>query len=93
MAKPATNHKPASDPKPQGNPSASKPLDAYLVETFPDRQTGEEKRKYHQIGNVVPHRTGEGMTLYITPGMSVHGEIVIFPRKDKERGADDSAGN
>jgi hypothetical protein len=81
MAKPA----PAPSRAPQNGPAAV-PQDAFIVETYPDKATGEEKKKYHQVGTVFAHRTGEGQTLIITPGMSVSGEIVIFPRKPRDAG-------
>jgi len=69
----------------QGGPTAT-PQDAFIVETYTDKGTGEEKKKYHQVGTVFAHRTGEGQTLVVTPGLSVSGEIVIFPRKPREAG-------
>ena len=64
----------------------SAPQDAYIVENYSDKVTGEEKSKYHMVGSVISHKKGGGNTLYITPGMSISGEIVIFPRR--ERAAD-----
>ncbi len=63
---------------------AEKPHDAFVVETYVDKPTGEEKKRYHQIGTVWKHKSGEGQTLQIIPGVSVSGDIVIFPRKDKK---------
>jgi len=70
-----------SSPAPAAPATAGNIRDAFVVETYKDKQSGEEKSKYHQVGNVVAHKKGEGQTLYLIPGISVSGEIVIFPRK------------
>jgi hypothetical protein len=72
--------KPASSEAPTND---AKPLDAFLVNTYTDKQTNTEKKAYRQCGSLVPHKKGGGFTLHVYEGMAVFGEIAIFPRTDK----------
>jgi hypothetical protein len=36
------------------------------------------------VGVAFPHDKGEGFNLKITPGLSISGELVVFPPKENE---------
>jgi hypothetical protein len=47
---------------------------------------GETKNNYTKVGVVFPHEKGGGFTINITKGISVSGELVVFPPKAKTDG-------
>lgn len=59
----------------------SKHLNVFVQETFNDN--GTEKSSYTKVGVAFPHTKGEGFNVKITPGISVSGNLVIFPPKDE----------
>lgn len=61
-------------------------LDAFIVEKYDSK--GQEKRKWHEVGTAFPSKSGKGYNLYITPGLSVSGQIVIVPRSERKNGDD-----
>lgn len=62
----------------------TKYLNVFVQETF--EAHGEEKSSYTKVGVAFPHNKGEGINVKITPGISVSGDLVIFPPKDAEEG-------
>lgn len=60
---------------------AKKHLNAFVTETY--TSGGEEKRSYTKVGAVFPHDKGDGFNLKLIPGLSVSGELVIFPPSEK----------
>lgn len=45
---------------------------------------GELKSNYTKVGVAYPHDKGEGFNLKITPGLSVSGDLVVFPPRESE---------
>lgn len=62
----------------------TKYMNVFVQETFD--ANGEEKSNYTKVGVAFPHKKGEGINVKITPGISVAGDLVIFPPKDSEEG-------
>lgn len=60
----------------------SKYLNVFVQEKF--ESNGEEKSNYTKVGVAFPHDKGEGFNLKITPGISVSGDLVVFPPKADE---------
>ena len=54
-------------------------------ETFTDGN-GEEQSQYTRVGVAFPHNSGNGITLKITDGISVTGDLVVLPPKPKTAG-------
>lgn len=73
--------KPASQKAPEPAQAKAEIHDAFIVEKY--EQNGEEKRKWHEVGTAFPSKSGKGLNLYITPGLSVSGQIVIVPRTER----------
>ena len=60
----------------------SKYLNVFVQEQF--ESGGETKSNYTKVGVAFPHETGGGFNLKITPGLSVSGDLVVFPPKENE---------
>ena len=60
----------------------SKYLNVFVQEQF--ESGGEIKSNYTKVGVAFPHDKGEGFNLKITPGLSVSGDLVVFPPKENE---------
>ena len=60
----------------------SKYLNVFVQEQF--ESGGEIKSNYTKVGVAFPHDKGEGFNLKITPGLSVSGDLVVFPPKEIE---------
>jgi hypothetical protein len=65
-------------------PAPAEIFDAFIVEKYD--ANGQEKRKWHEVGTAFPSKSGKGYNLYITPGLSVSGQIVIVPRTERNGG-------
>jgi hypothetical protein len=59
----------------------SKYLNVFVQEQF--ESGGETKSNYPKVGVAFPHDKGEGFNLKITTGISVSGDLVVFPPKDE----------
>ncbi|WP_210532022.1 hypothetical protein [Pantoea ananatis] len=46
-------------------------------------QNGDKKTFWHKVGAAWPNKN-EGFTLFIIPGISVSGKIVLMPFKENE---------
>jgi len=57
-------------------------LNVFVQEQF--ESEGEIKSSYTKVGVAFPHDKGEGFNLKITPGLSVSGDLVVFPPKENE---------
>ena len=57
-------------------------LNVFVQEKF--ESNGEEKSNYTKGRVAFPHDKGEGFNLKITPGISVSGDLVVFPPKADE---------
>tara|TARA_E500000305_G_scaffold108525_1_gene111108 strand:+ start:1407 stop:1544 length:138 start_codon:yes stop_codon:yes gene_type:complete len=42
------------------------------------------KTSYTKVGVAFPHEKGEGFNLKITPGISIFGDLVVFPPREQE---------
>ena len=60
----------------------SKYLNVFVQEQF--ESAGEIKSNYTKVGVAFPHDKGEGFNLKITAGISVSGDLVVFPPKENE---------
>jgi hypothetical protein len=60
----------------------SKYLNVFVQEQF--ESGGEMKSNYTKVGVAFPHDKGEGFNLKITPGLSVSGDLVVFPPRENE---------
>ena len=60
----------------------SKYLNVFIQEQF--ESGGESKSNYTKVGVAFPHDKGEGFNLKITAGLSVSGDLVVFPPKENE---------
>lgn len=60
----------------------SKYLNVFVQEQF--ESGGEIKSNYTKVGVAFPHDKGEGFNLKITAGLSVSGDLVVFPPKENE---------
>ena len=60
----------------------SKYLNVFVQEQF--ESGGEIKSNYTKVGVAFPHDKGEGFNLKVTPGISVSGDLVVFPPKENE---------
>jgi hypothetical protein len=60
----------------------SKYLNVFVQEQF--ESNGEQKSNYTKVGVAFPHDKGEGFNLKITPGISISGDLVVFPPKENE---------
>ncbi|PLW67817.1 hypothetical protein [Pseudohalioglobus lutimaris] len=60
----------------------SKYLNVFVQEQF--ESGGELKSNYTKVGVAYPHDKGEGFNLKITPGLSVSGDLVVFPPRESE---------
>jgi hypothetical protein len=58
-------------------------LNAFLIEEYSQEGKEEVQRNFHPAGKVVFHKTGGGLTLHIPPGMSLSGQVVCYPPKEK----------
>lgn len=60
-------------------------LDALVVEesTTQTNDDGTPRKFYTNVGAGFPHKNGGGMTVLIRPGLSVHGELVLFPPRER----------
>lgn len=43
-----------------------------------------ERTGYFQVGTAWPTKDGEGLRVHLAPGVSVTGDFVILPRKERE---------
>ena len=57
-------------------------LNVFVQEQF--ESGGESKSHYTKVGVAFPHDKGEGFNLRITDGISVSGDLVVFPPKENE---------
>jgi len=60
----------------------TKYMNVFVQETFD--ANGTEKTNFTKVGVAFPHKKGEGFNLKITDGISVAGELVVFPPKDND---------
>lgn len=60
----------------------SKYLNVFVQEQF--ESNGEQKSNYTKVGVAFPHDKGDGFNLKITPGISISGDLVVFPPKGNE---------
>ena len=60
----------------------SKYLNVFVQEQF--ESNGEQKSNYTKVGVAFPHDKGDGFNLKITPGISISGDLVVFPPKENE---------
>ena len=60
----------------------SKYLNVFVQEQF--ESNGETKSNYTKVGAAFPHDKGEGFNLKITAGISVSGDLVVFPPREDE---------
>ncbi|MCB1695226.1 MAG: hypothetical protein KDI34_03280 [Halioglobus sp.] len=60
----------------------SKYLNVFVQEQF--ESGGETKSNYTKVGVAFPHDKGGGFNLKITNGISVSGDLVVFPPKETE---------
>ena len=60
----------------------SKYMNVFVQEQF--EYNGEQKSIYTKVGVAFRHDKGEGLNLKIIPGISVSGDLVIFPPKESE---------
>ena len=60
----------------------SKSLNVFVQEQF--ESGGETKSNYTKVGVAFPHDKGDGFNLKITDGISVSGDLVVFPPKENE---------
>jgi hypothetical protein len=60
----------------------SKYLNVFVQEQF--QSGGEMKTNYTKVGVAFPHDKGDGFNLKITPGLSVSGDLVVFPPREDE---------
>jgi hypothetical protein len=60
----------------------SKYLNVFVQEQF--ESGGEMKSNYTKVGVAFPHDKGDGFNLKITPGLSVSGDLVVFPPRENE---------
>ena len=60
----------------------SKNLNVFVQEQF--QSGGEMKTNYTKVGVAFPHDKGDGFNLKITPGLSVSGDLVVFPPREDE---------
>ena len=49
-----------------------------------DAKDSEGKARWHEVGAVWPHKSGDGFDVVIPPGLSVTGRIVCIKRKDPQ---------
>ena len=47
---------------------------------------GEMNSNYTKVGVAFPLDKGDGFNLKITPGLSVSGDLVVFPPRENEDG-------
>lgn len=59
-------------------------MDAFVVEKYTDA-AGDERSAWHQIGRARAHADGKGHTLYLIPGVSVSGQVVLRDSAPKQR--------
>ena len=67
-------------------PAAPKYYEVFVPERYVDRD-GEDQTRFHRVGAAFPHRTGDGLNIEITRGISATGRLVAFPplpREEKE---------
>jgi hypothetical protein len=62
----------------------SKYLNVFVQEQF--ESGGEMKSNYTKVGVAFPHDKGGGLNIKITPGLSVSGDLVVFPPRENEDG-------
>ena len=59
--------------------------DAVVIEESETRTNddGTPQKFYTNVGAGFPHKNGGGMTVLIRPGLSVHGELVLYPARER----------
>ena len=60
----------------------AKYLGIFVTESY-EGNDGEERTSYHRVGAMFPHRKGGGFTVRITNGISVTGDLVALPPREK----------
>lgn len=55
----------------------------WITQKLEATNTREAKTLWHRVGTAFPHKQGEGFNIEFIPGISVSGNIVILPIKDK----------
>lgn len=60
-------------------------LDVLVVEESETltNDDGTPRKFFTNVGVGFPHKNGGGMTVIIRPGLSVHGELVMFPPQER----------
>ena len=71
---------------------SNKTLDAYLINEYTPANSNEKKNAYTRVGRVVFHKEGGGLTFHVTPGMTVYGDVVCYPSKEKAKSNESSNG-
>ena len=54
-----------------------------IPEERTDKQSGEVKTYWHNVGSAFPNRSGKGFALVIPEGMSISGRVIMLPRDEK----------
>ena len=57
---------------------------AYITEDYKDKNTGEEKTSFTNVGTAFPHKDGKGFNLVIPNGLALSGKVLIRERKGKD---------
>ena len=60
--------------------------DAVVIETSETlvKDDGSPRKFFTNVGAAFPHRRGDGMTVLIRQGISVAGELVLFPAQERD---------
>ena len=55
--------------------------DAVVIEESKTQTNDDDspRKFFTNVGAAFPHKNGDGITVLIRPGLSVHGELVLFP--------------
>lgn len=48
---------------------------------------GTPRKFFTNVGAAFPHKNGGGITVLIRQGLSVHGELVLFPPRERNQSA------
>lgn len=55
----------------------------WITQKLDATDTREAKTLWYRVGTAFPHKQGSGFNIEFIPGISVSGNIVILPIKDK----------
>lgn len=54
-----------------------------IPEERKNKDTGEVKTYWHNVGSAFPHRSGKGFNLVIPEGVSISGRVMMLERDQK----------